>query len=253
MTLTAPATGATKARCTMMRRFLIAGQLDGRPEALATLRALVQERTPDGILLAGNFLGQGSLSHAERLKTWEACFDGLGELGVFTALVPGAQDVPLREFLRLAKDAEVEYPTLHIAHATLWDEGDVAICGLGGDLTEDQDRVEGQLCYSRPLAEYFLRKLWLAEEPHKVLLLSVPPPGQLGGAAGNPVCGDFIDSYHPSLCVVAGPTDRRGVQRIAHTFVVNPGRLADGSAAWLDWRRPKEEQVEILGPPVATA
>jgi hypothetical protein len=231
-----------------MRQFLIAGQPDGRPEALANLRALVQERRPDGVLLTGGLLGQGSLSHAERLKKWEECFDGLGELGVFTALVPGAQDAPLREFLRLAKDAEVEYPTLHVAHATLWEEGDVAVCGLGGDLSEDQDRAEGQLCHSRASAEYFLRTLWRAEQPHKVLLLSVAPPGQLGGEAGNRTCGDFIDSYHPSLCVVSGPADRRGVQRIAHTLVVNPGRLADGSAAWLDWKRGKEEQVEFLGP-----
>jgi hypothetical protein len=232
----------------MMRRFLIAGQLDGRPEALTRLRALVQERRPEAVLLTGGFLGQGSLSHAERLEQWEKCFDELGELGVFTALIPGAQDIPLREFLRLAKGAEVEFPTLHIAHATLWEEGDVAVCGLGGELSEDQDRAEGQLCHARASAEYFLRKLWRVEQPHKVLLLSVAPPGQLGGGAGNRICGDFIDSYHPSLCVVAGPTDRRGVQRIAHTLVVNPGRLADGSAAWLDWKRGKEEQVELLGP-----
>ena len=39
----------------------------------------------------------------------------------------------------------------------------------------------------------------------------------------------------------------RGMQRIAHTLVVNPGRFADGSAAWLDWGRPAGEQVELLG------
>jgi Icc-related predicted phosphoesterase len=229
----------------MMRRFLIAGQPDGRPEALAKLRALVQERRPDGVLLTGSFGGSGFLSHAERLQHWEECFDRVGEFGVFTALVPGAQDVPLREFLRLAKDAEVEYPTLHVAHATLWEEGDVAVCGLGGDLSEDQDRGDERLCHSRASAEYFLRMLWRAEQPHKVLLLSVAPPGRLGGAAGNRICGDFIDSYHPSLCVVAGPTDGRGVQRIAHTLVVNPGRLADGSAAWLDWKRGHDAPVEF--------
>ena len=58
--------------------------------------------------------------------------------------------------------------------------------------------------------------------------------------------GDLIDSYHPTLCVVAGTTERRGSQRIAHTLVVNPGRLADGSVAWLDWNRSRGEQVEIL-------
>jgi Icc-related predicted phosphoesterase len=37
------------------------------------------------------------------------------------------------------------------------------------------------------------------------------------------------------------------LQRIGHTFVVNPGRLADGSAAWPDRNRHKDEQVEMLG------
>jgi Icc-related predicted phosphoesterase len=55
----------------------------------------------------------------------------------------------------------------------------------------------------------------------------------------TPVC-------HPSLCVVAGTTERRGSQRIGHTFVVNPGRLADGSGVWLDWNRGKDEPVEFL-------
>jgi len=146
----------------------------------------------------------------------------------------------------VAKQAEVAHPNLHIAHATLFEEGDAAINGLGGELTEAEDRTEERLCYARATAEYFIRTLWYAEQPNKILLLSVAPPGPLGGENGNRVCGDFIDSYHPRLCVVAGETERRGVQRIARTLVVNPGRLADGSVAWLDWNRSKDEQVELL-------
>jgi hypothetical protein len=93
----------------MMRRFLLIGGLDGQVKALAKLHALVQERRPDGVLCAGGIVGEDSVSHAEKLKTWEECFDGLGKLGVFTAMIPGAADAPLREFLRLAKDAEVDY------------------------------------------------------------------------------------------------------------------------------------------------
>jgi Icc-related predicted phosphoesterase len=229
-----------------MKRFLIAGRLDGQHEALAKLQTLVQERRPDGVLFAGDILGNSPASHAEKLRRWEDFFDGLGKLGVFTAAVPGAADVPLREFLRLARDAEVAFPNLHVAHATLYEQGDVAVGGLGGELTEAEDHTEDRLCYARASAEYFLRALWRAEQPHKVLLLSVAPFGQLGGEAGNRICGDFIDSYHPSLCVVAGTTERRGCQRIAHTLVVNPGRLADGAVAWLDRNRSRGEQVELL-------
>jgi hypothetical protein len=230
-----------------MKRFLIAARIDGQHEAMPKLETLVQERGPDGVLFAGGILGDHRASHAERLRSWKGVFDGLGKLGVFTAMVPGTSEVPLREFMRLAKDAELEYPNLHVVHATLLEQGDLAVCGLGGELTEDRDETEDRLCTARASAEYLLRSLWRSEMPRKFLLLSVPPPGQLGGEAGNRICGDFIDSYHPTLCVVAGTTERRGFQRIAHTLVVNPGRLADGSAAWLDGNRSHSEQVEFLG------
>jgi Icc-related predicted phosphoesterase len=229
-----------------MNLFLIAGRLDGRSEALANLQTVVQERRPDAVLFAGGILANSSTVHAERLKAWEGFFEGLGRLGVFTAMIPGSADVPLREFLRLAGDAEVEYPDLHTAHATVFEEDHVAVCGLGGELTETEDCTEGRLSYSRPSAEYFLRTLWRSEQPHTILLLSVAPPGPLGGEAGNPICGDFIDSFHPKLCVAADTTPRRGIQRIAQTLVVNPGRLADGSLAWLDLNQSKDEQVEFL-------
>jgi Icc-related predicted phosphoesterase len=229
-----------------MKRLLIAGRLDGKHGELSKLESLVRDRRPEGVLFAGGILGTGSDSHAEKLKAWKNFFEVMGKFDVFTAVVPGLSDLPLRLFLRMAMEAEVASPNLHVAHATLFEEGDVAINGLGGDLTEAEDHCENRLCSARSTAEYFLRTLWRAEQPHKVLLLSVPPPGQLGGETGNRICGDFIDSYHPSLCVVAGTTERRGVQRIAHTFVVNPGRLADGSVAWLDWKRNKDDQVEFL-------
>jgi hypothetical protein len=170
----------------------------------------------------------------------------MGGLDVFTAIVPGPSDVPLREFLRLAKAAEVAHPNVHVAHATLFEEGDVAICGLGGELTEADDNTEDRLSYSRGCAEYHLRSLWLAEQPHKILLLSVAPTGRLGGEAGNRICSEFVDSYHPSLCVAPGTTEGRGFEWVAHTLVVNPGRLADGSVAWLDWSRNKPDQVELV-------
>jgi Icc-related predicted phosphoesterase len=229
-----------------MKRFVITGRLDGQQEALAKLVTLVRKRRPDGVLFAGGIVGTNPASHTEKLKQWTDAFDGLGELGVFAAAIPGAADVPLREFLRLATDAEVAHANLHVVHATLFVQGGVAVGGLGGELTEAEEETENRLRYARGSAEYFLRALWQAEQPHKILLLSEAPPGPLGGENGNRIAGDFIDSYHPSLCAVAGTTERRGFQQIAHTLVVNPGRMADGSAAWLDWSRPKGEQIELL-------
>src|SRR5581483_6345233 len=153
-----------------MRRFVYAGHLDGHLEVLPKLQALVENRRPDGVLFAGGIVGDDSPSLANKLRIWEAFFDGLGKLGVFTALIPGVSEAPLRDFLRLAKEAEVEYPNVHVAHAWLYEEGDTAVCGLGGELTETDEQTEDKLRYARTSAEYFLRALWRSELPHKVLL-----------------------------------------------------------------------------------
>jgi Icc-related predicted phosphoesterase len=230
-----------------MRRFLLAANLNGQMDALEKLYKVVQEQRPDGLLFAGGISGNGPTSHADKLRKWESFFDALGKVRVFTAVVPGAEEAPLRDFLRLAKAAEVEYPNVHVAHATHFEQGDMAVGGLGGALTETEDRTEDQVFYARTSAEYFIRSLWQADPPYKVLLLSVAPSGELGGEAGNRICGDFIDSYHPSLCVVEGTSQRRGSQRIAHTLIVNPGGLADGCVASLDRSRSRDEQVQMLG------
>jgi hypothetical protein len=49
--------------------------------------------------------------------------------------------------------------------------------------------------------------------------------------------------------VVAGSTAHRGWQRIAHTLVVNPGCLADGSAAWLDRGRDEVDFLDLRPEP----
>jgi hypothetical protein len=168
-------------------------------------------------------------------------------MNVFAAVIPGEHDVPLREFLRLGIGAEVQNPKIHLVHATPTTGSDWAICGIGGHLTEWVDTGEHRVRVSRSTAEYFLRSLWQVEQSRKILLLAAPPSGPLGGSGEQgELAAELIDSYHPHLCAVGGQTEHRGVQRIAHTTIVNPGRLADGSAAWFDWTRPRNEQVEML-------
>src|SRR5262249_54865620 len=75
-----------------------------------------------------------------------------------------ASELPLRELLRLAGEAEVAYAQLHVVHATLFEERNVTVCGLGGELTVNEDRTEDRLCYARASAEYFLRTFWRAEQ-----------------------------------------------------------------------------------------
>lgn len=235
-----------------MRRFLICGGVDHKPKTLGWLGSAVARRRPDGILFAGGVLDghRGSATRSsmkfgpEEGRFIERFFETLGQLNIFTAVIPGPADGPLEDFLRIGMHAETEYPGIHLAHATLIEKRDIAVCGIGSALAEgpmvDLDR------FSRTMAEYHLRSLRAATQPHKILLLGVPPTGALGGDQGNPLAADLIDSYHPALCVALGPSEHRGTQRIGSSLVINPGLLADGWAAWLDWNCPVNEQVEFL-------
>jgi hypothetical protein len=236
-----------------MRRFLICGGVHGREHSLECLRRSVESCHPEGILFAGGVLDL-SRRYVAGKTSWGLTHDDarflerfltfLGKLGLFTAIIPGPTDTPLEEFLRLGMHAELEYPGLHLVHATLLEKGDLAVCGIGGRLF-DQEVCEPDTC-SRIFAEYHLRPLWTARQPRKVLLLSAAPTGTLGGREGSKLAAELIDSYHPSLCVVGGATEHAGVQRVASTLIVNPGYLADGCAAYLDWDRRGVDQAELL-------
>lgn len=237
-----------------MRRLLLCSGVYGEKNSIDRLRRLAAERHPEGILFAGGVLGLNRATAPRSTSSWgltaedegfvHEFFAALGELAVFSAVIPGPNFEPGDDFFRLGMAAELEFPHLHMAHATLVEAHDLAVCGLGVAIAEQALQREDS--YSRIKALYFLRALRTSEKPRKVLLLPDPPPGALGGPAGNVVIGEIIDGLRPTLCVVAGRTERRGLQRIASTLIVNPGYLADGSAAWLDWDRSGDGQVEFL-------
>ncbi len=129
-----------------MRRFLLCAGLDGNAEALVWLRRLVDARRPDGVLFAGGIVNPGRAC-AVKLTPWslsaadtafvQQFFAALGGLGVFCAVIPGPAGEPLDEFYRLAVEAELAFPNVHFAHATLVAEDGLAVCGLGGDISEE--------------------------------------------------------------------------------------------------------------------
>lgn len=235
-----------------MRRFLICGGLCGDEQALKRLGRALDEHRPEAVLFVGGVLSPATGSGRNELSAADARFyaqfyDTIGESETFSAVIPGPDDAPLRDFLRLGMNAEVESPLVHVVHATVTGGDDLAICGIGGELTEKHDSGEGRIRQSRNIAEYFLRNLAAAKKSRKILLLASPPAGELGGLGeSGTVAGELIDSYHPHVCAVAGDSAHRGMQRVAHTTIVNPGRLADGCAAWFDWSRDRNQQVTML-------
>lgn len=236
-----------------MRRFLICSGVHARPECLELLRKLVDRRRPDAVLFAGGVLASvrqfGQEASPWGLRREDAIFldrffETLGRLDVFCAVIPGPRDCPLDEFLRLGMHAEIEYRGVHLAHATLLEQKDLALCGVGGCLSA-AGAHELETC-SRTMIEYHLRSLWTSTRPYKTALITFPCTGRLGGAECEEFVGELIDSYHPQLFVVAGPLSTRGVRRVAHTTVVTPGNLSEGSAAWVDRDRPRGDQAELL-------
>jgi hypothetical protein len=227
----------------------------GEKRSIESLQKFVADQRPQAILFAGGILSQQRKTVPYGSSPWGVTLEderfvhefgaALGGLKVFSAVIPGPNFVPLDQFYRWGIAVELEFPHVHVVHAMLLEEGDLAVCGLGVTIAEEPLMREDS--YSRIRALYFLRTLQRSAKPHKALLLPEPPPGVLGGPEGNSIIGDLIDGVRPSVCVVAGGTERRGVQRIASTLVVNPGFLIDNSAALLDWDRTRDDQVEFLG------
>jgi hypothetical protein len=237
-----------------MRRYLVCGGIHGQSEALERLETLVRQRRPDGVLFAGGVLSRArefaSSSHCEFSYTREDAlfierfFSTLGRLNVFSAIIPGVFDAPLDLFLHLGMMAELEYPRLHLVHATPSETADVAIFGLGTCIAGHTNPNIGH--YSRTLAEYYLRPLGMSAKPRTVLLLAEPLQGWQGDAANRRLTEALIATYHPRVCVLGRPCVSQGVEHIASTLLIGPGYLSEGCAVWLDWSRPESEQVEFL-------
>ncbi len=214
-------------------QILACAGVNGDEDALKRLVSLAERKKPHGILFAGGIMNPASgLSRAEEfLGTF---FGSVSKASNFVAIIPGPSDVPLYRFLHIATNAEISTPNLFIAHATPVYSGDVAVAGIGGLITETDDAYEPVLKYSRPSALYFLRALWKANKPIRILLLSEPPP-ELAGGQGNRIVMEFTKSYHPYFCIVMGNKQFRGSFKVdPHSFIINPGLVTEGSAALID-------------------
>jgi hypothetical protein len=120
-----------------VRRWLICAGTDGSDKALRLLEQAVETRRPDGVLFLGGILcpteeqqakalGKKDLT-SEEARLYGGFFETLDKIDVFTALIPGDYDAPLREFLRLEMGAEIQNPKIHLVHATLATGSDFVI------------------------------------------------------------------------------------------------------------------------------
>jgi hypothetical protein len=238
-----------------MRRLLLCSGVYGERRGIESLRRFAVDLQPEAVLFAGGILNSQRQTVPCGSSPWGFTREDehflqdfsvtLGRLGVLCAVIPSPSFEPMDQLYRWGLAIEREFPLVHVVHATLLEKQGLAVSGLGATIAEEALMREDS--YSRVRALYCLRTLRKSAQPHRVLLLPEPPPGALGGEEGNSIIPDIIDEVRPSVCVVGGRTERRGLQRIASTLVVNPGALTDDSAALLDWERTGDDKVELLG------
>jgi hypothetical protein len=237
-----------------MRTYLVCGGIHGQALALTRLEALVRARRPDGVLFAGGVLSRSreyactaqsefGYTRGDALFV-EHFFSVLGHLDVFCAIIPGVCDAPLDLFLHLAMKAELEFSQVRLVHATPVIERDVAIFGLGACIAAHTNPNIGH--YSRTLAEYFFRPMGRNAKPRTMLLLPEPVQACHDDAENRRLTEAFVGTYHPTLAVLGRPCVQPGVEYLARTLILSPGYLSEGCAAWLDWNRPADDQVEFL-------
>ncbi|MBI2830601.1 MAG: hypothetical protein HYX81_05530 [Chloroflexi bacterium] len=227
-----------------MKTFLACAGIYGSNAALNKLIQVANERNPDAILFAGGITGMDS-NPFQKTAFIGKFFETLGKINKFAVVIPGPNDAPLWEFLRAAVSSEITSPNVAVAHATVVTNGQVAAGGIGGLITESEDVGAPLIKHSHAAVEYFLRGLWKTRKSIKVLLLSELPPGKLAGNEGKGVVGELILTHHPAICVAPGKKKNRGFEQEAHGFVINPGLLSEGSAAWVDWVNRKVEMLDL--------
>ena len=208
----------------MLQRFLVFGGINGNADALLRLESMVRDTRPDGLLFAGGVLPvpcEGNVfgdfdpdNYPKKGALFvERFFATLGSLGKFSAVIPGVFDAPIDEFLRLGMAAELKYPKIHLVHVTPVEEGDIAVFGLGGSITDSTSPCVGH--YSRTLAHYYLRPICNIKPRRTVLLLSDLPESWHGDLANERLVADALTArYRPAACIIGSPA-RRGVLNVS--------------------------------------
>jgi uncharacterized protein len=225
-----------------IRTLLVVGQIRGEVKALARVLDRHEELGVDGVVAVGDLGAAWS-----KADTYREIFRTLGESGLHTFWLPGANDAPVRDYLREASNMEIAFPLLRGVHATaVQAPGQLVFCGMGGEILDDPDAIRGeetQLRYPGWEVEYRLKVLYEFKERQKVFLFTTSPAHKGLHEPGSEVLAELIKTYKPRLVVVG----REGASemRIAKSLVISPGRMDQGQYALVDLR---ELTVEAVTP-----
>jgi|GEM_PF-38905 len=180
-------------------------------------------------------------------QQYTAVLELLGSLGVPVYLLPGDDDLPLAT-INQALQAYRGSAMLHLVHRTSAPLGELdVVSGFGGQLTNGGESVAAAVQFPAWEARVAFEHLAAYDTAfqnaaRRIFLFATPPQGERidrfnGSHVGAPLLNSVIRAYQPHIVCCGGPSDSCGIELIYGTRVVNPGALADGSYALIDFER----------------
>lgn len=152
--------------------------------------------------------------------------------------IPGNTDAPEPTYFKTIYNYAHIYPNLKPAHELMFREDQFMVAGFGGDITYNDDNRELVLQYSKTWVEFALRRLEFFPG-EKVLMFHTPPVCRLdlmnGDHCGVLLINELIERISPKLVLCGKARSGQGVVRMGPAHVVNPGNLADGHYAVIDY------------------
>ena len=242
-------------------KFLCLSDYQGAAKYLPLIPVLVRSEEPDLIFYCGGSMrGEKRLAEYETARKFhskpdldspvihkEVQEDSIHLQQFLLALadtqktiyeIPGLEDAPESLYFKTIYNLSSIYPNLQPAHEMLHHAESFSVAGFGGEITISEDQRELTLQYSKPWAEFSLRRLeYFPGE--KILLFHSPPVSRLdvsdGEHFGMLLVNEIIETVSPALVVCGRAKSGQGVVKMGKTTVVNPGPLNQGHYAVVDY------------------
>ncbi len=167
----------------------------------------------------------------EDIAYYQKFYDFLDRTNIITFTIPGNMDAPESRYLKTLWHSKKK--NINLAHEMIRFFKDMAICGFGGEINEEEEETFFVLKYPRDKVIFALRKLGYLKKDI-VLLTHNPPVCDLADKKGSPAINEIIERYNPKF-LFCGHAHVQGEEEINETLVVNPGALKKGEYATINF------------------
>jgi uncharacterized protein len=221
-----------------IQKVLAVGGINGEVDLLENLFEELGDEPIDAVTLVGDLGAPWS-----KPDTFRALFKALGHADLAAFWIPGANDAPIRDYLRESYNMEIAYPKLRGVHATAAIGPDhVLFAGIGGEIVDDPETVrseEALIRYPGWEAEYRLKVVGEFKDYAKVFLFMTRPAHKGLHEPGSEVLAELINTYRPRIVVTGG--DEPSEENLGTSVILCPGRLDQGRYALIDFHNSSVE------------